>query len=201
MKRSNNRKKTTNNVVLRQKLKFYVYTILTCFVVFWCGKIHSVNVSQRSRDSVYEKNDVVTYDGLRIIEKEAHIYEHVLFEQRFCIDVNHVESGRVLCVCLEVKNISSQDLTWDYIFGVLECGFQTDTWASVVSPFIGQKLNIVPSDGLKKSDSCMLWFATTMLPVSFKQSTWDNIWDEDFYYVLSITPEKRMIKLDIQKEK
>lgn len=173
--------------------------VSACFVVFWSGKIYTVNKTQKHREIVCEPQCEMVFEGIKVSEKESHIYEQKSFEHKYGVNIGYIEGGRVLCTCLEVTNVSDEYMTWDDVFELLECGFESDTWAGAIAPVIGQQLNILYSAGLGKNDSCALWFVTTMHPVSFKRSTWDYIQDEDFYYVLSMTPEKRKIHLDIRE--
>lgn len=172
--------------------------ILACFVALWIGKIYSINKTQKKQEIVVEQKTEVIYDDLKIREKESHIYSQRTFGQRYGIDTSYITDGRILCTCLEVSNISDKDKNWDDVLDILNCGFQSDTWAGAIDPCIGQQMNVLSTQRLKMGEKCLLWFSTVMLPVSFKQSTWVDLTDEDFYYVLSLNPEKKMIHLDIQ---
>lgn len=178
-----------------------VLIMFACFGAFWFGKIYSVNKTQKKSEIVLDKEDELLYGGLKITEKESHIYKEKEFERKYDIDLDYDydENGRILCTCLEVTNISDQNKTWQDVLDMIDGGFQSDTWASSITPSIGQQMNILPAEGLNKNSSYKLWFSTTMLPVSFKKSTWNHLADEEFYYVLSMPSDKIMIHLDIRE--
>ena len=39
-----------------------------------------------------------------------------------------------------------------------------------------------------------------MTEASFKEKTWKNIYDMDYYYVFCITPDKIKVKLDLVED-
>lgn len=43
-----------------------------------------------------------------------------------------------------------------------------------------------------------IWYVTSLARVSFSRDTWDNLERESFYYVLTLEPDKLMIRLDIE---
>lgn len=190
-----------NKIYMRSiihRLKGCGLLILACFAAFWTGKIYSINKTQKKQEIVLEQKTEMIYDDLKIREEESHIYSQRTFERMYGIDIPYITDGRIICTCLEVSNISDEDKNWDDVLDMLDCGFQSDTWASAIDPGIGQQMNVLSTQRLKMGEKCLLWFSTVMLPVSFKQSTWDDMKDRDFYYVLSLNPEKKMIHLDIQ---
>ena len=127
-------------------IKRIVCVIAACIIVFWSGRIYSVNLMQRKTDITYNY-DEIEFQGYKLVLKEAHIYGKKEFEQRFNAEIPYIESVRVLCA-----------------------GFT------------------------------VIWFGTVMTEASFKEKTWKNIYDMDYYYVFCITPDKIKVKLDLVED-
>ena len=54
-------------------IKRIVCVIAACIIVFWSGRIYSVNLMQRKTDITYNY-DEIEFQGYKLVLKEAHIY-------------------------------------------------------------------------------------------------------------------------------
>lgn len=180
-------------------IKRIVCVIAACIIVFWSGRIYSVNLMQRKTDITYNY-DEIEFQGYKLVLKEAHIYGKKEFEQRFNAEISYIESVRVLCAGFTVTNNTGADIGWDEVMELFNCGFQTDTWASSISPSVERQMNIFDSELFKAGQRQEIWFGTVMTEASFKEKTWKNIYDMDYYYVFCITPDKIKVKLDLVED-
>ena len=76
-----------------------------------------------------------------------------------------------------------------------DVGFETRTWASANTP-IGQNINVFKTDSLNAGQKQDVWYLTTVDPKCFKKKTWNQLRVNDFYYVISLAPEKIRIKME-----
>ena len=137
---------------------------------------------QRKTDITFNY-DEIEFQGYKLVLKEAHIYGKKEFEQRFNAEIPYIESVRVLCAGFTVTNNTGADIGWDEVMELFNCGFQTDTWASSISPSVERQMNIFDSELFKAGQRQEIWFGTVMTEASFKEKTWKNIYDMDYYYV------------------
>ena len=184
---------------MKRILRFSVALIVMCAVIFWCGRIYSVNSACSDDTERYEAGEVVPGQDIEMRCMESHIYSVDEYKQRFGDhEVYVLEPGdRLLCVCLNVRNISGGSLSWDEVMDRTLGGFESVTWFSAVVPGMGQNINIFRSSQLDAGADQDIWYVTMVSRVSFSQKTWDNIKGEEFWYVPALEPVKIMMKLEI----
>lgn len=146
-------------------------------------------------------NESIVREEISVAAVEAHLYEQNEFLHEFSINENLFETykspdGKVLCVCLDVKNISNNDIEWTQVEELTNCGFESRTWGSTNFPVAGQYLNIYKTDKLYAGNEQLIWYVTLVNPICFKDETWSSISVEDFRYTMTLIPEKIQIRLE-----
>ena len=72
-----------------------------CVIVFWCGRIYSVNSAYTDDTKRYGADAVVADSGLEIRCVESHIYSVDEYKKRFGVDAVYVlDPGGQTAVCL-----------------------------------------------------------------------------------------------------
>ncbi|MDE6626563.1 MAG: hypothetical protein K2K56_09370 [Lachnospiraceae bacterium] len=181
-------------------MKKPVIIVVLCIAFFWGGRIYSTNQIKDKVD-YYDMQSVVENDGISINPLESHLYTVNEYIERFHISMEDIGvedmDSRIICICLEMTNGTERDISWDEIMARTECGFETLTWMSSVSPYTGSKINVFTDESFKPNATQKIWYATTINRVCFRQKTWENMQEESFYYVLSLSPRKIKIRLEI----
>jgi hypothetical protein len=144
-------------------------------------EIKGENISIKAVDALFlSQNDFLTYFNI-----EDNVFE--LYD---------TPEGKIICICLEVTNLSNENIEWDNVMSWTYCGFETRTWASTNMSYVEQKMNVFQTDSLYSGQTQAIWYATLVSPVCFKTRTWNELKVEDFDYVLCLTPEKVRIRME-----
>jgi hypothetical protein len=173
--------------------------VMSCICIFWISRIYSVNYNAPYVEKTYSMSDTISLDDLDISVAEWQLYTPDQFKQRFLCDVEDDFYGLEtleIAVCLNIKNASDREIGLDEIDNMTACGFEMDTWCSSVNPFVAQNINKYTSEILEAGETLKIWYVVQVSSVSFKHKNWEKIYDKDFYYVLTLYPEKVRIKLD-----
>ena len=185
---------------MKKKLKTFICVIIACVVIFWCGRIYSINSSCEDNVKIYKSGDSVNISGLEISCIDAGIYDVGEFKSRFRADSVNVLSpdDKIICVCVNVKNISDCNLAWDFVLQSMLGGFETVTWGSAIDFSALQDVNEFEGEELKAGDEKKVWCQTNLSQVSFSEHTWERVEEEGFYYVPVVEPVKIMMKLNLK---
>jgi len=178
-------------------MKKVLSVILVCVVVFWAGRIYSINQSSPVT-TFYNIGDAVDCGDLELYMVESHLDDLDEFNDRFKTDYSYGSDGecKYISICIDVTNTSDSDIHWDQIFGFLTKGFESQGWGSEVDINIMSKINVFNDDFLNSGSSQKIWFVTTVNKVCYKERSWVNIYDRPFFYVLSPAPHKTVVRLD-----
>lgn len=185
---------------MRRGVLMALGVVSLCAVTLWCGRIFSVNRAYSDDTRVVEAAENVSVDGLLIKCRETRIYSIDEYKARFNVDSVDVLSSedRFICTRLNVDNTTEEPIDWDTVMAATECGFESQTWCSSVNLYSGRELNTFTSNDLEPGMNQDIWYVTSLARVSFSRDTWDNLERESFYYVLTLEPDKLMIRLDIE---
>ncbi len=185
---------------MKQKLKTFIRVIVMCVAIFWCGRIYSINSNCEDNVDIYMNGESIDISGLELSCMDADIYD--VSEYKLCFGVDYVNvlspDDKIICVCVNVKNISDSNLTWDYVLQSMLGGFETVTWGSAIDFSAIQDVNEFDGEGLKSGDEKKIWCQTNLSQVSFNKHTWKDVEEEEFYYVPVIEPVKIMMKLNLK---
>lgn len=178
--------------------KKVVLCIICCMILFWCGRIYSIN-QVREYEHQIQMGESLEREGIRIVPLEAHLFSRNDFLDYFHLteDVLEMEDEtcKLICVCLAVSNVTEQNLSWDFVMDTTSCGFETKTWASLNASNIGSQLNIFKDECLQADQSQNIWYVTVVNPICFKSKTWKKLECRDFSYILSLAPGKIKVQL------
>lgn len=179
--------------------KFFLF-VMVALCIGWSFRISQINQNKK-QVSVYDMNESIAGEKISVTAVEAHLYNQKEFSNKFSTDESLFESykspdGKVLCVCLNVKNISDNDIEWGQIEEWTNCGFESKTWGSTNFPVAGQYLNIYKTDKLYAGNEQLIWYVTLVNPICFKDKTWNSLSINDFRYTVTLFPEKIQIRLE-----
>lgn len=185
---------------MKRKMMMIGCVLLLCLMLFWCGRIYSINISYNEKIDIYDVGENVDISGFEIHSVETRIFTVDEYKTYFNVDsVNVLDAkDRLLCACFSIKNTGGSMAPWGTVLELLLGGFETVTWGSSVSPFEMQNANAFEGEGLAPGDSCNIWCQTVLSRVSFSKHTWDNLDDEEFFYVPVVEPIKIMMKLEVK---
>lgn len=181
-------------------IKKVLFVFLYFFGVVWCFKIADINKDQSVLHQ-YEMNREIRGEDISIKAVDALFLSQKEFLMYFNMEDNIFEeyetlNGKLICICLEITNISNRKIEWDQVMESTGYGFETRTWASTNMSPIGQNINIFQTDSLNVGQTQAVWYATMVNPTCFKRGTWSQLKVNDFYYVLSLAPEKLRIQME-----
>jgi len=184
---------------MRKRAVIILGVAAAVFVVLWMYRIWIVNqdpVTVR----VHKIGEVIDKGTFSIEATEADLLGADQFEEKFGVDIPDIYDGeyQIICVCLNFRNSTDHAVRWDEIFTYTDMGFETVTWASMIDPLLGNQINILESESLEPGGMQEIWYVTPVNRVCFKDKNWENIRSYDFYYVLSLSPDKETIALDIR---
>ena len=178
-------------------MKRIISMLVICAVLFWCGRIYSINQISPII-YYYDIGDVLECGDLELYFAESYLDDPNEFNNRFGIDYVPLEDEyKMLSICIEVTNVSDDNIKWNDIFGFLEYGFESSVWASSVDPMVGPSINKFSSEYLSAGESQKIWFSTEIQKACFKDSSWDNVDDYQYLYVLTLVPHKIAVRLEI----
>lgn len=178
-------------------MKKIILMLVICVVLFWCGRIHSINQISPIIN-YHDIGDVMECGDLKLYFAESYLDDPNEFNNRFGIDYVPLEDEyKMLSICIEVTNVSDNNIEWSNIFGFLEYGFESSVWASSVDPMVGPSINKFSSEYLSPGESQKIWFSTEIQKVCFRESSWENIDDYQYLYVLTLVPQKIVVRLEV----
>lgn len=173
-----------------------VAIILSCFVVFWIGRIYSINQNPPVTQ-YYNIEDTVNCGDLQLYFAESHFDNSEDINGRFDVDIEYEDDCKVISIRIDVTNMSESDISWDDVFNFIEVGFESSVWQSAPSSLINQRVNKFYSDSLKPGTTQSVWLCAEIKKPWFKESSWENIDQYDYYYVLALDPHKVAVRLEL----
>jgi len=182
---------------LNNNIKRAGIAITVLFVVFWSARIWSINQVEDTTQ-IYEMNQIIDCGDITICAKDSFLITQEEFETRFDLDegiVDYSYDALIVGVCLEITNVSNSAITLDEIKDFISMGFEARAWASWFHTPYFCATNTFSTNSLAPGASQVFWFQTVVNRMSFKENTWNSINDEQFYYVLSLSPYKVKIRL------
>lgn len=178
-------------------MKKIILLLVVCVIVFWCGRIFSINQISPV-NTYYNIGDTIDCGDLRLYFAESYLEDPSQFNDRFGIQNTVLENDyKMISICIEVTNLSDENIGWNEIFLFLEYGFESSVWASSIDPMVGPSMNRLRGEYLAPGESQKIWFATEIQKVCFKNSTWEKVDDYQYFYVLTSTPQKIAVTLEV----
>lgn len=179
-------------------MKKAILAIALCVLVFWAGRIYSIN-RKPQEVTYYSIGDTIDCGDLELCFCESHLDNPDEFEKRFGIESFSNADGeyRMISICIDVTNKSDNEIGWNEVFDFIECGFESPVWGSAIDPMVGALVNVFYSDTLKPGTTQSIWFLTEVNKSSFRASSWEKIEKYQYVYVLSLVPHKNVVRLEV----
>ena len=181
--------------------------ILFCFLVLWLNiiwiyRIVTINKNAYKETVFYEMNESFRYMDVEVKALEAHIYTPDEFEEKVggvIRDKKDDDSMKIICMKLNLKNVSGQTISWDKLFNnETSFGFSSDDklWCGAYWPFYTANINFVPGEAFEDGEEVELWFSTAMnKEAGISKKTWNNPMRRGYYYVFDTYPNAKKIRL------
>lgn len=177
-------------------MKKLMTAIVLCVLVFWTGRIYSIN-RKPQMVTYYIIGDIIDCGDLELSFVESHLDNPEEFEKRFAIDgFSNIDGDfKMISICIDVTNKSDNDIGWEEVFEFIECGFESPVWASSIDPMVGAQVNVFQSETLKQGATQSIWFLTEVNKSNFRAKSWDTVDDYQYVYVLTLFPHKIAVRL------
>lgn len=178
-------------------MKKIIVVITVCFLVFWTGRIISVNQNPPIT-KYYEIGDILDCGDLEVCFIESHLDTPEQFKERFGVESNTYDGEhKVISICISATNKSDKEADLDKIFDFLECGFEAPLWANAIDPEITNQINNFGEEKLAPGKTRKIWYVTEISKRCYKESTWNHINECQFYYILTLSPQKIAVRLKV----
>jgi hypothetical protein len=178
-------------------MKKVIVAFVVCLLFFWTARIISINRNSPIT-TCYNIGDTLDCGDLEVSFIESHLDDPNEFKKRFGVDSDgSCGEHKVLSICIDVTNRSTIDADMDEVRGFLECGFDSTSWASAIDPEVTKQINATNKNSIAPGSSQKIWFITEVNKVCFKDSSWKHIDELPFMYVLTLSPQKIAVRLDV----
>lgn len=178
-------------------MKKVIASITVCLFVFWTARIVSLNRNPPIT-IYYNIGDTLDCGDLEVYFVESHLDDPDKFKNRFGVDSdNSCGEHKVLSICIAVTNRSTEDADMSDIRDFLDCGFESSSWSSVINPEVTKQINEANGERIAPGSTQKIWFVTEVNKMCFKDSTWKIIEESPFTYVLTLSPQKIAVRLDV----
>ena len=178
-------------------MKKIIITVIICFCVFWVGRIYSINQNPPI-STYYNIGDTIDCGDLSLQFIESHLDDPYEFKNRFGFEYSDgTGEFKIISFCINATNRSNMDIGWDALFNFLECGFESPVWVSSIDPIPGAHVNVLHNECLKPGKSQKIWFMTKVNKNCFSNSAWEHVNEYQYSYVLSLTPQKTAVRLEV----
>lgn len=183
-------------------LKRVCACLCVCLFFYWGCRIYSIN---KIKDTVSYKDMYkgFEYNNLEVEAVESGLYTYNEFLDKFDLDDEvcsrdiYDTKCKILCVCIQFDNKTGKDMSWDELNALSEGGFESTAWASTDNFSLESMLNQFSEESFRADSTQKVWYVSIVNTSCFKKENWDKLDTYDFYYVISLSPEKIKIKLDV----
>ena len=178
-------------------MKRIIIAIVVCMFIFWAARIVSINRNPPIT-TYYNIGDTLDCGDLEIRFIESHLDDTEGFKERFgVVSDNSCGEHKVLSICINVTNRSNKDADIEDVCDFLEEGFECPVWASAINPEVTKQINAVNGKSIAPEGSMKLWFVTEVNKICFKESSWKHLDEFAFTYVLTLSPQKIAVRLNV----
>ena len=178
-------------------MKKIVAAITVCFLVFWTGRIISINQNPPIT-TYYDIGDTMDCGDLEVNFVESHLDSPEQFQERFGVDSNDWDGElKVLSICISATNKSDKEADLNDIFDFLECGFEAPLWANAINPEVTSEINNWGEEKLAPGRTQKIWYVTEIPKKLYRESSWKHLEDYQFYYILTLSPQKIAVRLKV----
>lgn len=178
-------------------MKKVLLAIIVCFLVFWTGRIISINQNPPIT-TYYDIGDTLDCGDLEVSFVESHLDSSEQFKERFGIESDDSDGEhKVLSICISATNKSDKEAALDDIFDFLECGFEAPMWANAIDPEVTLGINNFGEEKLAPGKTRKIWYVTEVPKKLYRESSWKHIEDFQFCYILTLSPQKIAVRLRV----
>ncbi len=178
-------------------MKKIIATITLCFLVFWTGRIISINQNSPIT-TYYDIGDTLDCGDLEVSFVESHLYSPEQFKERFGVESDNSDGEhKVISICISATNKSDKEANLNDIFDFLECGFEAPMWANAIDPEVTYKINSFGEEKLAPGKARKIWYITEIPKKLYRESTWNHIDENQFCYILTLSPQKIAVRLKV----
>lgn len=178
-------------------MKKVIVPIVVCLFVFWTARVISINRNPPIT-TYYNIGESIDCGDLEVSIVESHLDDPNEFKERFGVDSDDsAGEHKVLSICIKATNRSTTDAELDEVMNFLECGFECPVWASAINPIITKQINAANGKSIAAGKSQKVWFVTEVNKMCFKDLSWKHIDETPFTYVLTLSPQKIAVRLNV----
>lgn len=178
-------------------MKKILSAFIICFLIFWAGRIISINQNPPIT-AYYDIGDTLDCGDLEVSFIESHLDSPEQFKERFDVESDNSDGEhKVISICISATNKSDKEADLDEIFDFLECGFEAPMWASAINPEATYQINNFGEEKLAPGETRKIWYVTEIPKKLYRESAWKNIDENQFCYVLTLSPQKIAVRLKV----
>ena len=178
-------------------MKKIIAAITICLIVFWTARIISINLNPPIT-IYYNIGDTLDCGDLEVSFVESHLDNSDKFRERFNVDSdNSCGEHKVISICIDVTNRSTKKVDVDDVMSFLGYGFECPVWASAINPEVTKQVNATSGNSIAPGSSQKIWFVTEVNKLCFKDSTWKHLKEAPFTYILTLSPQKIAVRLNV----
>ncbi|MEE0036012.1 MAG: hypothetical protein UEY44_06905 [Coprococcus sp.] len=186
---------------MKEMIKKLVCILFAGIALFWCYRIWSINSgADEVKRFEFAMNQDIQGEKVKLKAVKAGYISIDEAQEMFSIGNSLALDGnieqKVVYVCIEAVNTSDIAIDWSDLMEWIECGFETNAWSGVSLGFITQSSNVFYTESFEPGQTQDIWFATLVDSSVFKEKNWKQLNVHDFYYVLSISPDRMRIRLE-----
>lgn len=165
--------------------------LLVILMTDWIIGVKKVNSESYIPVKYIELNESLYYGEVSYTAKKLSLYNNEEFKKVFGVDLTQSVFGGDMFIVLElfVKNESDSDMDLSQMLFEVGWGFESHTWYSSTDPFICAEINKFDSDTVSSGEEICFYAVTTVNKICFSDEGWEQLYNTDFYYTMSVYPE------------
>lgn len=184
---------------VKRKRKIYscILIVAIIVVVIWGYQVYKINkIIPQTKKIVMQgeqwnpwKNGIEIKAKKMEFTKDSWIREHIQDEESL-----YEHEMRLLWVQFDIRNQSEEEQNID----LLDIGVESSGWCNIADVELYYQLSDSPKElnfTLKSGEEVSYKLPFLMVKANFRNSEWKKIEDKQYYAVLKLYPEKRMIQI------
>ena len=171
--------------------------LVVILITDWVIGVKQVNSESYVPVKYIELNEPYYYGDVCFTAKKLNLYSAEEFAEVFGVDLSQSPYGGDMTIVTEftVKNESGTEVDLSYMIGDVGWGFESHTWHSSTDPFQCAAINRYDSATVQNGEEIRFYAVTSINKMSFSDEGWENLYNTEFYYTISIYPEPVKFKL------
>jgi hypothetical protein len=171
------------------------------FVVLGSIRVRKVNSESYVPVKYVEMGETLFYNGISFTPKSAELITEEEFDEEYSLNYSQITDGGDLIVLLKftVRNESDKSMELSEMLSDIGYGFETHTWCSSTDPFLCSGINQYSSATVESGEAVEFYTGVGIDAGAFSEKGWENIYNTEFYYTMSVYPEPVKIHIGIPK--